>query len=54
MTRLVAYLLFAGLSVGAGLAAVDSARFTARQIDEMNAVRCAKMNSVLPGSCQMP
>lgn len=54
MARLLAYLLFSGLSVGVGLVVVDGARFTVAQINEATATRCATMNSVLPGSCQLP
>ena len=54
MTRLLAYLLFAGLTVGASLAVVDSVRFTVDQINEATERRCATYNSVLPGACKMP
>lgn len=54
MTRLLAYLLFSGLTVGAGLVVIDSARFTVAQVNQATATRCANMNSVLPGSCQLP
>lgn len=54
MTRLLAYLLFAGLTVGAGLAVMDAARFTVQQVNEATERRCATYNSVLPGSCQRP
>jgi hypothetical protein len=54
MARLLAYLLFSGLSVGVGLVVLDGARFTVAQINEITAQRCATYNSVLPGACQMP
>ena len=54
MARLLAYLLFSGLSVGVGLVVVDGARFTVAQINEATAARCATYNSVTPGTCQMP
>lgn len=54
MARLLAYLLFSGLTVGAGLVVIDAATFTVAQINEATAQRCATVNSVLPGGCQMP
>jgi hypothetical protein len=54
MEKLLALLLFSGLSVGVGLVAVDATRSMVAEINEMTAQRCATYNSVLPGSCQMP
>lgn len=54
VNRLLAYLLFCGLTVGAGLAVADSARFTVNQINEAQQAKCDALNSVTPGSCQMP
>jgi hypothetical protein len=54
MTRLLAYLLFSGLTVGAGLVVIDAAAFTVAQINDTTATRCATMNSVLPGACRLP
>ena len=54
MTRLLAYLLFAGLTVGAGLVVADAARFTVQQVNEATERRCATYNSVLEGACKMP
>ena len=54
MNRLLAYLLFCGLTVGAGLAVMDSARFTVRQINEAQQAKCDALNSVTPGACKMP
>jgi hypothetical protein len=54
MTRLLSYLLFSGLTVGAGLVVIDSASFVVAQANEATVKRCNNMNSILPGSCQMP
>jgi hypothetical protein len=54
MTRLLAYLLFSGLTVGAGLVVIDSTRFVVAQVNEATATRCATYNSVLPGACRLP
>jgi hypothetical protein len=54
MQRLLAYLLFSGLTVGAGLVVIDGARFTVAQINDATAARCATYNSVLQGACEMP
>jgi hypothetical protein len=54
MEKLLALLLFSGLSVGVGLVAVDATRSTVAEINKITAQRCATYNSVLPGACQMP
>jgi hypothetical protein len=54
MARLLAYLLFSGLTVGAGLVVMDAARFTVRQVNEAQQAKCDALNAVTPGTCQMP
>lgn len=54
MARLLSYLLFCGLTVGAGLVVADGARFTVRQINEAQQAKCDALNSVTPGTCKMP
>jgi hypothetical protein len=54
MERLLSCLLFAGITVGASLAAIDSTRFVVAEINAATAARCATYNSVLPGACRLP
>jgi hypothetical protein len=54
MIRLALYFLLSGLTVAAGVQAVDSAQQVAEQINAATAARCASYNSVLPGACEMP
>ena len=53
MTRLLAYLLFAGLTVGVGLNVKSAAEFTVAELNEATAARCATVNSVLPDTCTL-
>jgi hypothetical protein len=54
MSRLLAYLLFAGLTVGAGLVVADAARFTVQQVNDAQKAKCDALNSVTPGTCRLP
>ena len=54
MARLLAYLLFSGLTVAAGVQVIDSAKQAAEQIKVRHTAQCVAINQVSPGSCQMP
>ena len=54
MIRLALYFLLSGLTVAAGVQAVDSAQQVAEQIKVRQIAQCVTVNQVAPGTCQMP
>ena len=54
MIRLALYFLLSGLTVAAGVQAVDSAQQVAEQIKVRQIAQCVTINQVAPGTCQMP
>ena len=54
MTRLLAYLLISGITLGVSLSAVNSTNQMIKVLNQRQTAQCDSLNAVTPGSCVMP